>query len=469
MRIALVSPKGPLYRRSGLFRQSLRYMPLTLPTLAALVPPELEATVRCYDEGIADLDVGALEADLVGMTVITGCAPRAYGLAAQLRRRGVTVVLGGPHVTLVPDDAAPHADSIVVGYAEESWPQLLRDFTARALKPRYDQSPGLSLVGAPLPDRRVLPRRHYLTKNVFEATRSCVHACDFCVAPAAWGRRPLQKPVAEVVRDLETERAKKAIFVDLNLIADKQYAKELFTALVPLRLAWYGLATTMIANDAELLDLCEASGCRGLLLGFESIVGDNLRAVRKGFNKPEDYATVVERLHARRISIQGCFVFGLDADTPEVCAETAELAVSIAIDLPRFAISTPFPGTPLFHRLESEGRILSRDWERYDGQHAVFQPARMSPHELEQATEDAWRHAYSWRSMARRLRRTAAPWPVAMAANLGYRHYAKNLHRFYTCDWALAAPVAAAGFFGSRDAAQGSDTSAAITTTKALS
>jgi radical SAM superfamily enzyme YgiQ (UPF0313 family) len=155
LKIVLISPKGPLYRhRGGIFRQSLRYMPLTLPTLSALVPPELNARIECLDEGIGDVDLN-LDADLIGMTVITGTAPRAYQLADHFRQRGIPVVLGGPHVTLIPEDAQPHADSVVVGYAEEEWPRLLRDFSAGELKPRYTQSPHLDLAGYPLPDRSV--------------------------------------------------------------------------------------------------------------------------------------------------------------------------------------------------------------------------------------------------------------------------------------------------------------------------
>jgi len=158
LRLVLISPKGPLYRhRGGIFRQSLRYMPLTFPTLKALVPPEIDASVQCIDEGIADVDLN-LEADLIGMTVITGTAPRAYALAAHFRRRGIPVVLGGPHVTLIPADAQPHADSIVVGYAEEEWPRLLRHFVAGQLQPRYTQSPNLDLAGYPLPDRYPVSR-----------------------------------------------------------------------------------------------------------------------------------------------------------------------------------------------------------------------------------------------------------------------------------------------------------------------
>ena len=271
MKIALISPKGPLYRhRGGIFRRSLRYAPLTLTTLASLVPDELHPEFTLVDEGIDDVDLD-LEADLIGMTVITGTAPRAYELAAHFRSRGIPVVLGGPHVTLVPDDAQPHADSIVVGYAEDTWPELLRDFAAGRLRPRYVQEPGLSLAGRPFPRRDLLPGRRFLTNNVFEATRGCIHNCDFCVVPAAWGRKPYQKPVEEVVADIRQYGARKLIFVDLNLIADRAYAARLFEALIPLEVQWYGLATVLLADDLPLLRLAARSGCRGLLMGLESI------------------------------------------------------------------------------------------------------------------------------------------------------------------------------------------------------
>ena len=438
MRIALISPKGPLYRhRGGIFRRSLRYAPLTLTTLAALVPPDLDADLRLIDEGIDDVDL-ELEADLVGMTVITGTAPRAYALAAHYRARGIPVVLGGPHVTLAPDDAAPHADAIVIGYAEDSWPALLRDAAAGRLQPRYAQAPDLSLAGRPFARRDLLPASRFLTTHVFEATRACIHNCDFCVVPSAWGRKPYHKPVAEVVADIRQTGARKLIFVDLNLIADRGYAAELFEALMPLRVQWYGLSTMLLADDLPLLALAARSGCRGLLIGFESIEPENLRRSSKPFNRPRDFKRVVALLHRHRIAVYGCFVFGLDQDTADVFVKTAEFAVEAGIDLPRFAVVTPFPGTPLFRRLEEEGRILTRDWELYDGQHVVFQPARMSVADLQEGTERAWRHAYSWPSIARRLRHSPASPAVAVAANLGYRHYAHNLGRFYNCDWIVS-------------------------------
>ena len=444
MRIVLISPKGPLYRhRGGIFKRSLRYAPLTLTTLASLIPPELDADIRLIDEGIDDVD-RTIDADVIGITVITGTAPRAYELSQHFRSRGIKVILGGPHVTLVPDDAQPHADSIVVGYAEDTWPELLRDVAAGQLRPRYTQAPDLSLAGRPLPRRDLLPKRRFLTNNVFEATRACVHNCEFCVVPAAWGRTPLHKPVEDVVEDIRRHGARKLIFVDLNLIADRGHAMRLFEALIPLRVQWYGLSTVMIADDAPLLAMAARSGCRGLLIGLESINPRNLRDSSKPFNRPAQFREVVQRLHAHRIAVYGCFVFGMDHDTPDVFLETAQFAVDAGIDLPRFAVVTPFPGTALYRRLEASDRILTRNWELYDGQHVVFQPLHMTVEELQRGIERAWRHAYSFPSIAKRLRYTPAPIAVAISANLGYRFYAHNLHKFYNCDWIIQSRLSTA-------------------------
>jgi radical SAM superfamily enzyme YgiQ (UPF0313 family) len=437
VKIALISPKGPLYRhRGGIFKRSLRYAPLTLTTLASLIPADLEADITLIDEGIEDVDL-ELTADIVGLTVITGTAPRAYALAHHFRSRGIPVVMGGPHVTLVPEDAEPHADSVVVGYAEDTWPQLLRDLTAGRLQRRYTQRPDMTLAGRPFPRRDLLPARRFLTTNVFEATRGCIHNCEFCVVPTAWGRKPYQKPVDEVAADIRQHGARKLIFVDLNLIADRDHAMALFEALIPLGVEWYGLSTVLIADDPPLLALAARSGCRGLLIGFESLVPENLRESSKVFNRPRHFKQVVERLHAHRIAVYGCFVFGMDHDTPDVFLETARFAVESGIDLPRFAIVTPFPGTPLHQRLAREGRILTRDWELYDGQHVVFQPTGMTVTELQEGTERAWRHAYSVPSIVRRLSRSPASLEVAVASNIAYRYYAHHLHQFYNCDWVV--------------------------------
>jgi radical SAM superfamily enzyme YgiQ (UPF0313 family) len=435
MKVALISPKGPLYRSSGgIFRKSLRYQPLTLTTLAALAPPELDIEFRLFDEGTGNLPLD-LDADLVGMTVITGSSLRAYELSAHYRRRGIKVVLGGPHVTLMPDEAAQHADAICTGYADRAWPELLRDFSRGAMKPRYVQAPDLDLAGLPFARRELFDKRDYLTQAVFEATRSCAHDCEFCVAPAAWGRKQLQKPVEDVVADIRQFGAKRIIFIDLNLISDKHYARELFTALVPLRIKWFGLSTSLIGRDHDLMELMARSGCSGLLIGFETISKAALGDIGKKFNDPTLYRSLVEDLHKLGISIQGCFVFGNDHDDTEVFARTAEFVNDVAIDLPRFAILTPFPGTPLFRRLDAEGRILTRNWEQYDGQHVVHLPKLMTPRELQQGHERAWKAVYSRRAIWQRLSKARVQIPIAIAANLGYRFYAHHLHTHYNCDW----------------------------------
>lgn len=439
MKIALISPKGPLYRaRGGIFKKSLRYQPLTLTTLAALVPAELDATISLYDEGIQVIP-DSIDADLIGLTVITGTAKRAYELSAAFQAQGKTVVLGGPHVTLMPEEAAAHADAICVGYAEDSWPQLLRDYARGELKAAYYQAPNFSLdrMDMPFARRDMFDGGQFLTQAVFEATRSCAHDCEFCVAPAAWGRKQYQKPVDWVINDIRQFGQKKLIFVDLNLISDKQYARELFTKLIPLNVQWFGLSTVLLAHDTDLMELVARSGCKGLLLGLETVSSESLRDAKKRFNSSVDFKQVIANLHHLGISVQGCFVFGLDHDTPNVFDATVEFALDAGIDLPRFAVLTPFPGTPLYRRLESEQRILTRDWELYDGQHVVFQPRNMSVQELAIGHERAWKQVYSWSSIAKRLWAARNFQPLALTANLGYRFYAHNLHRYYTCDWPI--------------------------------
>ena len=440
MKIALVSPKGPLYRhRGGIFRKSLRYQPLTLTTLAALVPHDLNAQIAVHDEGIQDVP-DPLDADVIGITVITGTATRAYELADRFRAQGKTVALGGPHVTLLPEEAACHADSIVVGYAEDTWPELLRDVSRGTLRREYRQAPDFSLDRPDMPfaRRELFDRGSFLTQAVFEATRSCAHDCEFCVAPTAWGRKQFQKPVSWVVEDIRRVGDRRVLFIDLNLISDKTYATELFSALVPLEVRWFGLSTVLIAHDPELMQLMARSGCRGLLLGLETLTPGGLQDAKKKFNGSVDYARLIADLHHLGIAIQGCFVFGLDHDTPDVFDTTVEFVIDTGIDLPRFAVLTPFPGTPLHRRLAEQGRILTRDWERYDGQHVVFEPLHMSPQQLAAGHERAWKSVYRYGSIARRLWKARAYEPLAVAANLGYRFYAHNLHRFYTCDWHLS-------------------------------
>ena len=429
MKIQLLSPAGEIHRNStGIFKTSLRYAPLTLTTLAAQVPGDLNAEITLQDEGVQPLNLD-FDAELVGITAITGTAHRAYDVADELRRRGHTVVIGGVHATLLPDEAARHADALVLGYAEKSWPRLLRDFAAGRIESRYAQVTGRVLEGVPIARRDLLQRRRYATVNSIEATRGCPHKCDFCVVPTAWSNIYSHRPVDEVIAELESFEKRHAVFIDLSPVEDVQYAKALYRAMIPLRLRWIGLSTTRnLPKTTSTYVVAEQSGCKGLLIGFESISQATLNATHKQFHAAGRYAEVVRKLHDHGIGIQGCFVFGFDTDDESVFERTVEFVDRTQIVLPRYAVLTPFPGTGLYRRLDQEGRLLHRNWSLYDVEHVVFEPRQMAPERLQEGLEWSWRQSYSWGSLARRL--GGAPWsilPLWLSLNLGYRYYARHL------------------------------------------
>ena len=429
MKIALLAPAGAMHRYNGSFSLALHYAPLTLTTLAALVPDDLAAELQLYDETaqIIPLDI---DADLIGITAITGTSIRAYRWADYYRARGKTVVLGGVHPTLMPAEAAAHADAVVVGYAERSWPQLLRDYRRGALQPYYRMEADFSLAGQPIPKRQLLKRSRYITLNSVEATRGCLHACSFCVVPSAWGRQVYTRPVDEVAAEVEQLPGKLVIFVDVNLIANPPYAKALFKELAPLNKRWFGLVTSNIVRDEELFSLMVKSGCKGLLIGFESVTSPSLQSINKGFNKVEDYELLMKKIHDAGIGVNGTFVFGADGDDASVFPRTVEAIQKLRIDLPRYAVMTPFPGAALYGEMERQNRIIQRHWALYDVEHVVIQPAQMTAETLQAGLEWAWRETYSWASITERIAGFNSLFPIAIPPNLGYRGYARKLPRF---------------------------------------
>jgi len=426
MKLQIISPAGDIHRgKSGIFKRSLRYAPLTLTTLAALVPEDLPAEVTIQDEGVGPLDLD-FEADLVGISAITGTAPRAYNIADQLRAKGHTVVLGGVHPTLLPEEAARHADAIVTGYAEESWPRLLRDFAVGRLESHYSAHTARQLK-VPLARRDLLKKKRYATINSIEATRGCPHRCEFCAVPAAWSGIYAHRPIPDVIAELETIEGRHALFIDLSPVEDVQYAKALYRAMIPLRIRWVGLSTTRIADDDELLRLAAASGCRGLLIGFESISQRTLNQTQKHFHSADKYAEAIKKLHDHGIGIQGCFVFGFDDDDSTVFERTVEFVDRVNIDLPRYAVATPFPGTALYRRWDAEGRLLHKNWSLYDVEHVVHQPKRMSPEQLQEGLNWSWQQSYRWRSIASRVWGSRCVMSLSLSLNIGYRFFAKHL------------------------------------------
>lgn len=429
MKIALLAPAGAMHRYNGSFGKSLHYAPLTLTTLAALIPEDIEAEVVIYDESAERIPL-ELEADLVGITCITGTAPRCYAYADYFRRKGMKVFLGGVHPSLLPHEAKEHADVVMTGFAEFTFPQMLRDFVKGELKPFYHQECDFTIAKRPIPRRELLNKKGYITINTVEAVRGCSYPCTFCAYPAAFGSSVHLRPIEEVVREVEALRAKIVVFPDVNLIADKAYAKALFKALIPLKISWLGLVTSHIGVDDELIKIFEKSGCKGVLIGFESIWQSSQQYINKGVNQVQDYAELIKKLHAHGILVQGCFAFGGDDEDKSVFEKTAEMITKVKIDLPRYSVLTPFPNTQLYRDLHRAGRITEDNWAMYDVEHVVFKPAKMTAEDLEAGIVWSWKHTYSVKDIAKRLAPfNHSPW-LSIPLNFGYRKYAEKFQHF---------------------------------------
>lgn len=429
LKIAFLAPAGAMHRYSGNFGKSLHYAPLTLTTLAALIPADVETDVVIYDEtaGKIPLDI---DADLIGITCITGTAPRCYAYADYFRKKGKTVFMGGVHPSMLPEEAAQHADVVFTGFSEQTFPQFIYDYIKGEYQKFYHQNSDYTIVGKPIPRRELLNSKRYITTKTVEAIRGCCHTCSFCAYPAAFGKTVHKRPVKEVVAEIEALHTKHVLFPDVNLITDRRYAIELFSALIPLKIMWVGLVTSSVGIDDELITVFRKSGCKGLLIGFESITQESQQFIHKGVNKVNDYISLMERLHDNGILVQGCFAFGGDEEDESVFDRTVEMIIKAKIDLPRYSILTPFPQTQYYAQLEKEGRIIERNWAMYDVQHCVFQPKLMTKEQLEEGTDRAWRDTYTTSNIMKRLAPfTSSPW-LSIPLNLGYKKYAKEWNKF---------------------------------------
>jgi radical SAM superfamily enzyme YgiQ (UPF0313 family) len=414
--LLLVTASSPAIKRVRRSRV-LNFQQITMPYLAALVPPEW--TVRHIDEDVSPVDVTSV-ADLVGITFHTPSALHAYDLAAQFRNRGVCVVLGGPHVTLVPDEAQHHADVIFVGEAELNWPQFLKDFAAGGYARRYDANTPPTLDAAPMA-RKDLYHRRDLTGGRLFATRGCPYDCDFCAVALMYQRKVRKRSVASVATEFASFPGRTIVFWDDNLAADRKYAKELFRSIAPYRKWWASQVSIHAAQDLEFLKLAAESGCKQLFIGLESISQRSMDGAGKRFNRVEEYSRLVGQIHQHGIAVQAGIVLGFDDDRESVFRETLDFLETSGVQNATFNILTPYPGTPLHRRLEAEGRILTRDWSKYNGREdVVFQPRHMSPEQLLDGFRYATRRFYSASSICRRLTRSPVGLWWTLPLNLAY-------------------------------------------------
>jgi radical SAM superfamily enzyme YgiQ (UPF0313 family) len=409
MKILLVLPAGERVRVTPEspevpHRAMLRFSVLPLTAVAALTPREHE--VRIVDENVEALDFDT-DCDVVGITFMTALAPRAYEIAASFRRRGRIVVGGGYHASLCPEDAAPHFDALVVGDAEGAWERLLADLQRGELQRVYRQPAGgdpvcpgpgsrLESLQTPVPRRDLLRHtaRHYATINAVQAGRGCRHNCRYCSVTVFHGRKYRRRPVSDVIGELRSLPGD-FIFVDDNIIADREHALELFQALAPLRKRWVSQCSVLVADDPELLQQMRAAGCCGLFIGLETDSDANLAAMNKQFNHTGSYSERLRKIRHAGIRIVAGMIVGMDGDDREVFEQTLRFLQANRLDAVQVNILTPLPGTSLHADMALAGRVTDRDWSHYDYRHVVFHPARMTAAELQAGAD--WLYAQFYR------------------------------------------------------------------------
>jgi radical SAM superfamily enzyme YgiQ (UPF0313 family)/anti-anti-sigma regulatory factor len=401
---------------------------LTLTTLAALTPPDIE--VKITDENVEPIDFEE-DVDLIGVTGMVMHAPRAYQIAEKFRQRGIPVVMGGPHASSLPLEAKEHVDAVVIGEAENVWGGVIEDLKDGHLKPFYKAATHCSMKGIPAPRLDLLRKDAYMTINCVQTTRGCPHQCDFCHVTHFFGKTYRFRPVEEVIEEVKRLDGEFLVFIDDNIAGNRQYAKELFTQLKPLGKKWASQASMTLTRDPELLKLAAESGCVSLFIGVESLSSENLKEVNKAFNRVPQFEDAIKVVHDHDIMIVAGFIFGLDHDDEGVFERTLRFCERNRIELPSFFILTPLPGTALYQRMEAEGRLLHKDWAKYNGATVAYRPMLMTEETLQRGFNWVCKEVYSWGSIMKRVFHPQQRFFTRVLSNIAYRSIAQKTPEGY--------------------------------------
>jgi len=429
-------PRESPYHLGASERKAIWFPKLSLPAIAAYTPEHWKVEIQ--DEAVREIDLD-YAADMVGISVMTCYAPRAYQLADEFRKRGVPVVLGGVHPTYCPDEALQHCDAIVTGEAEESWPRLMDDFEAGRMQRHYkmEQFPPLDHYKPPRVE--LLSEDAYMTRQCTFTTRGCHFDCEFCSVSPFNGKSTRRRPVAEVVAEIQRvkgwvceelvgrmgrssmleafkiaakirfgiEDGSIFAFVDDLHNSNRAYCRELWAALKPLNIKWGCQSTLFLGDDAEMVKLAAESGCVSVFVGMESIFEESLGETHKPFNKVKKFEEEIKMFHDHGIMVNPGIVFGFDNDDESVFERTVEFLIKNHCELAYFNVLTPLPGTPLHARYEAAGRIFDRNWAHYDGKHVTFRPTRMTPEQLQEGFYWAQHTFYSLPNILKRVSNTS--------------------------------------------------------------
>lgn len=387
MKVTLVKPTIGRMEHS-LYVDEGRMEPLNLGVLAALTPPDVEVVM--YDDRMEAIPYDE-PTDLVAITVETYTARRSYEIAAEYRARGVPVIMGGMHPTLLPEEARDHTDSLFLGDAETAWHLAVEDARKGRLKPLYKAPPGPGQIGGVMPRREIYKGKGYLPISLLQYSRGCRYSCGFCAVTKYFDKRTYLRVIDEVLQEIEDQERRLLFFVDDNIASNQAALKELCRALIPMRINWVSQASLDITRDLELMDLMVRSGCLGHVMGFESLRPDSLKEARKGPNLPRfsGYENELKVLKDYGLQTWAAFTLGYDHDTYDSVLETVDFALENKFTFSAFNILMPYPNTPLYDRLRAEGRLLydGKWWlhPEYRFNHAAFRPALMTPEELTEA------------------------------------------------------------------------------------
>ena len=398
MKILLIAPCPENNQR----HDTMAIPQLTLSLLAGMTPEEHEVTIieEVHNQTI-DFDQ---EVDLVGITIMTQTAIRGYQIANEFKKRDKTVVFGGIHATVLPNEAIMFGDAVVIGEAENGlWEKVINDAKSFELQKFY------KLDSYPILDKYITPRRDLIKMSAgkfgiapIETSRGCPYKCDFCTVPTSFGSKQRHKSIDLIIKDIESIKEKALFFLDDNITISKKFAKELFTRMIPLRKTWVGQASINIVNDVELMKLARKSGCKGLLIGFESMTETGMCKYKKTFSTFEENVNAVKKLQDNGIMTMASFVFGLDDDGPEVFENTYNFIRKAKPAFLQACALTPYPGTEVYTRMKQENRILTDDWNQFDAKKVIISPKSMTTAELQAGYTHIKDQTYSYKSILSR-------------------------------------------------------------------
>ncbi len=419
MKIILISPTIDAKKRTN---KGLMIPQLALYILKGLTPPEHEVEIIEEETEPIDLDQ---ECHLVAISCMTANAPRAYELCEEFKKRGKTVVLGGVHPTILPDEALQYADSVVVGEAEGVWETLLSDFQTDNLKRKYyNPAPDLGKY-VPKDFSRIIKKRLFHLVPIM-TTRGCPYNCDFCCVTNLFGKKMRHIPIENVVRDIQESGAKNFMFLDDNIIGHPQYAKELFRAIKPLKIKWVGQASvSLLVRDGAMMKLAAESGCKALFFGIESVSEEQLKSMHKAIKDIEHLEMALKKIKKMGILIHASMVFGFDSDKKEIFKDTVRFLIKNKVSTVSFNILTPYPGTKIYEELKKENRLTTTNWRYYDHNTVVFKPKNMTPYELQIGKFNARKKFYKRWSVLKRLSGNLYNPLIYFATNYGHMKQVK--------------------------------------------